>query len=99
MKARRSPWMDDKAARLLSCLAEYELTLPEDVARQLISDRLDGIAKRMRIGRQAARSYVTNDVIQSLADEVVGSRSGTDDEASNVVSLSDRRRSRRSNRR
>lgn len=96
MKARRSPWIDSKTAQLLSCLGEYELTLPEDVGRQLISDQLDGIAERMRIGRQAARYYFTDDALQTLADELVGARSS--DDASNVVSLSQTRRIRRSNR-
>lgn len=89
--------MDDKTAFLLSCLGEYELTLAEDVTRQLISDHLDGVAAGMRIGRQAARYYVTDEVIQSLADELAGSRSGTDYDAGNVVSLSDTRRNRRRN--
>jgi hypothetical protein len=96
VKARRSRWIDDRTARLLSCLAEYELAVPEDVARQLISDHLDGIAERMRIGRQAARYYFTDEAIQTLADELVGSRSSAD--ASNVVSLAETRRNRRSNR-
>lgn len=96
MKARRSPWIDERTTRLLSCLTEYELTLPEDVARQLISDHLDGIAERMRIGRQAARYYFTDEAVQTLADELVGSGSGTD--ATSVVSLAEKRRNRRVNR-
>jgi hypothetical protein len=44
----------------------------------------------MRIGRQAARYYFTDDAIQTLADELVGSGSIAD--ASNVVSLAQTRR-------
>ena len=55
MKARRSPWLNVRTARLLARLSEYELTLPEDVARQFISDYLASAAQRTRIGRQPAR--------------------------------------------
>jgi hypothetical protein len=99
MKARRSPWISARTARLLSRLGEYEMTLPEDVARQLISDHHDGVAKRMRIGRQAARYYVTDEVIEALADELVGARSSDEADDSNVVSLAETQRRRRGDRR
>lgn len=94
MKARRSPWIDGRTALLLTYLAEYELTLPEDVARQVISDHLDGVAESMRVGRQAARYYVTDEVIQKIADAIVGARR-SDSEEDKVVSLATMRRSRR----
>jgi hypothetical protein len=64
MKARRSPWLNGRTALLLARLGEYELTLPEDLARQFISDHLDSVAEPMRIGRQAARYYVTEEVTE-----------------------------------
>ena len=71
-KVRRSSWLDERAALLLARLAEYEMTLPEDVVRELISDHLDTTARLMRIGRQAAKFYVTDDVIAKIANQILG---------------------------
>ncbi|MDQ1306096.1 MAG: hypothetical protein QG671_1928 [Actinomycetota bacterium] len=89
-KMRRSPWLDDRTALLLARLTEYEMTLPEDVVRELISDHLDTTARLMRIGRQAAKFYVTDDVIATIAHQILG----IDQAAANdgVVSLAAARR-------
>lgn len=70
-KARRSPWLDDRAALLVKLLADrHGLTLSEDVARQDISDDVDHVARLMRIGRQAAKVYLTDETISSKADRI-----------------------------
>lgn len=70
-KARRSPWLDDRAALLVKLLADrHGLTVSEDVARQDISDDVDHVARLMRIGRQAAKAYLTDDTISSMADRI-----------------------------
>ena len=48
------------------------MTRPEDVARQVVSDRLDEVAARMDVGRRAAPKYVNDDMIADLAAEVLG---------------------------
>jgi hypothetical protein len=93
MKARSSPWINGRTKLLLSYLDDFEFTLPEDTARQLISDHLDGVAARMRIGRQAARLYVTDEVIRKIADKLVGASPSNRDDR--VVSLAALRRERR----
>lgn len=74
MPARRSPWLDERAALLAKTLSErHGLKLPDDViaaARDDISDRLDQVAELMRIGRRAAKMYVTDDVIGDMADRI-----------------------------
>jgi hypothetical protein len=95
MKARRSPWIDGRTTLLLGYLEDYEFTLPEDLARQLISDHLDEVAELMRIGRQAARFYVTDEVVQKIADKLVGALPSDSDDR-NVVPLAALRRNRRS---
>jgi hypothetical protein len=69
-KARHSPWLDDRAALLVSLLAERHLAVSEDIARQDISDDLDHVARLMRIGRQAAKGYITDDSISKMADRI-----------------------------
>ena len=58
----------------------------------MISDHLDGTATLMRIGRQAAKFYVTDDVIGN-ADQLLGVDAGHGEP--NVVSLFERRRRKR----
>lgn len=70
-KARRSPWLDERAALLVSLLADrHHLTVTEDAARQDISGDLDHLARLMRIGRQAAKMYVTDEAISDMADRI-----------------------------
>lgn len=108
-KARRSPWLDDRAALLVSLLADrHGLTVSEDTARQDISDDLDHVARLMRIGRQAAKVYITDDAITKMADRIAAAVaelqgappeiSGTgqpDIQIDAVVDLDDERRRRR----
>jgi hypothetical protein len=51
------------------------------------------------IGRQAARYYVTDELIETLADELVGARSSDEADDINIVSLAETRRRRRGDRR
>lgn len=97
---RRSPWLDDRAGLLVTVLAErHGLTVSVDAARQDISDDLDHLARLMRIGRQAAKAYVTDDEIRSMADRIaaaVAERAGAPaPEGRHVVDLATERRSRR----
>jgi hypothetical protein len=39
--ARSSPWLDERTSLLLQRLAEHNITAPEDVLRQVLSDHLD----------------------------------------------------------
>ncbi|MGO8966671.1 MAG: hypothetical protein ACLQGN_24405 [Mycobacterium sp.] len=45
-------------------------TITEDTAREDISNQVDLFAERMRIGRQAAKYYVTEDYITGFADHI-----------------------------
>jgi hypothetical protein len=87
MAARRSPWLNERTDLLLAELAEREMTLPEEVARQVISDRLDDVAARIGVSRRAARNYVTDDVIADVAAEILGIHDGADSKHPNVVSI------------
>lgn len=69
---RRSPWLNDRAAVLLARLREYDLNMPEATAREVISKHLDTTAQMMRISRQAAKFYVSDDVVTKMADRIMG---------------------------
>jgi hypothetical protein len=68
---RRSPWMNQRASQLVRLLDErHGHTITEDTAREDISNQVDLVAERMRIGRQAAKYYVTEDYIAGFADHI-----------------------------
>lgn len=90
--ARRSPWLDDRAALLVRLLAErYGLCVTEPTARQDISDHVDYVAAMMRVGRQAAKGYVTAEVIAAIAARIAAAV----DEHRTVIDLDAERRRRR----
>ncbi|OIN80846.1 hypothetical protein BMG05_10960 [Mycobacterium malmoense] len=68
---RRSPWLDERTSLLVRILAEkHGMQLVDGgfaAMREEVSEHLDFVAERMRIGRQAAKMYVTNDVIDQMA--------------------------------
>lgn len=70
-KVRRSAWLNERAALLVRLLQDrHGLTVSDDAARHDVSSHLDDVADMMRIGRQAAKMYVTDDVIGALADRI-----------------------------
>lgn len=48
----------------------HGLQLTESAARDTISDHVDQVAEVMRIGRQSAKPYVTDEVIGNMADRI-----------------------------
>ncbi|WP_234791763.1 hypothetical protein [Mycolicibacterium conceptionense] len=69
--ARRSPWMNDRAELLVRLLRErHGLQLSEATAREDISNHVDLVAELMRVGRQSAKAYVTDDVISQMVDRI-----------------------------
>lgn len=63
--------MNDRAGLLVRLLEErYGLQLTEDTARDTVSDHVDLVAELMRVGRQAAKVYVTDDTISDMADRI-----------------------------
>ncbi|WP_457060310.1 hypothetical protein [Mycobacteroides abscessus] len=69
MPARRSPWMNERTTQFMARLAAHGLDIPEDRARERISGQVDFTAERMRIGRQAAKYYVTKELVEEMADK------------------------------
>lgn len=63
--------MNERAELLVRLLSErHGMTITEDVARDDISGHVDRVAMMMRIGRRAAKFYVTEDVISDMADRI-----------------------------
>jgi hypothetical protein len=89
--------MDERAALLVRLLDErHGLTITEDTAREDISNHVDLVAERMRIGRQAAKYYVTEDVIGGLADHIAATIDRHNDaiDSGEVADLNSKRRQR-----
>lgn len=63
--------MNERAELLVQLLQErYGLQITETIARETVSDQVDLVAELMRIGRQAAKVYVTDDKISEIADRI-----------------------------
>lgn len=63
--------MNERAELLVRLLQKrYGLEITEAVARDTISDHVDLVAGLMRVGRQSAKWYVTEDVIGEMADRI-----------------------------
>ncbi|SHW29805.1 Uncharacterised protein [Mycobacteroides abscessus subsp. abscessus] len=63
--------MNERAQFLVKYLADqHGIGITEDIAREDISTQVDRVAERMRIGRQAAKCYVTEDYLRKFGDFV-----------------------------
>nr|WP_079614800.1 hypothetical protein [Mycobacteroides abscessus] len=63
--------MNERAQFLVKYLAdEHGIRVGEDIAREDISTQVDRVGERMRIGRQAAKYYVTEDYLRKLGDHI-----------------------------
>lgn len=63
--------MNERAELLVRLLSErYGMEISEDIAREDISNHVDLVAEGMRVGRQAAKFYVTEDTISDMANRI-----------------------------
>ncbi|RIT32147.1 hypothetical protein D2E76_24215 [Mycobacteroides abscessus] len=63
--------MNERAQFLVKYLADqHGIGITEDIAREDISTQVDRVAERMRIGRQAAKYYITEDYLRKFGDFV-----------------------------
>ncbi|RIR08314.1 Uncharacterised protein [Mycobacteroides abscessus subsp. abscessus] len=63
--------MNERAQFLVKYLADqHGICVTEDIAREDISTQVDRVAERMRIGRQSAKYYVTEDYLIKLGDHI-----------------------------
>lgn len=63
--------MNERAQFLVKYLADqHGIRITEDIAREDISTQVDRVAERMRIQRQSAKYYVTEDYLIKLGDHI-----------------------------
>ncbi len=69
--ARRSPWINLRTQQLLDYLkTRHQLTITEGAARESISKHVDEVAVQMRINRQGAKFYLTEETIHALGNQI-----------------------------
>ncbi|WP_254849315.1 hypothetical protein [Mycobacterium sp. GA-1841] len=67
----RSPWMNDRVSVLRRFLAEqHGLQLPPELARVQVAGHVELLVSVLRLDRQAARRFVTDDVLQEMAIDI-----------------------------
>ncbi|WP_243858255.1 hypothetical protein [Mycobacterium sp. DL440] len=71
MVAGRSPWMNDRVTVLRGFLADlHGLHLPPELARVQVAGHIDLLVSVLRLDRQAARQFVTDDVLREMAVDI-----------------------------
>ncbi|MGV0815214.1 hypothetical protein ABQF34_24925 [Mycolicibacterium boenickei] len=71
MVTGRSPWMNDRVTVLRRFLADvHGLHLPPDLARVQVAGHVELLVSVLRLDRQAARQFVTDDVLREMAIDI-----------------------------
>lgn len=69
--AGRSPWMNDRVTVLRRFLAEsHGLHLPPELARVQVAGHIELLVSVLRLNRQSARQFVTDDVLREMAVDI-----------------------------
>ncbi|WKG03235.1 hypothetical protein [Mycolicibacterium sp. HK-90] len=67
----RSPWMNDRVTVLRRFLADvHGLHLPPELARVQVAGHVELLVSVLRLDRQAARQFVTDDVLREIAIDI-----------------------------
>ncbi|WP_135459381.1 hypothetical protein [Mycobacterium sp. DL99] len=69
--ADRSPWMNDRVTALRGFLADlHGLHLSPDMARVQVAGHIELLVSVLRLDRQTARQFVTDDVLREMAIDI-----------------------------
>ena len=69
--AGRSPWMNDRVTVLRGFLADlHGLHLPPELARVQVAGHIELLVSVLRLNRQTARQFVTDDVLREMAVDI-----------------------------
>ncbi len=69
--ADRSPWMKDRVTVLRGFLADlHGLHLPPELARVQVAGHIELLVSVLRLNRQTAREFVTDDVLREMAVDI-----------------------------
>lgn len=67
----RSPWMNDRVTALRGFLADlHGLQLPPELARVQVAGHIELLVCVLRLDRQTARQFVTDDVLREMAVDI-----------------------------
>jgi hypothetical protein len=71
MAEKRRTWLDGRVDVLLEALAEFGIDSSRVSARELIRERVEWVARNMRITPASARRYLTDEAVRELAQTMV----------------------------
>jgi hypothetical protein len=66
----QSKWIDIRVDVLLTELSDLGMSMSRVAAAELIRERVEWVATQMRIGKAAARPYLTDDAVKGLAESI-----------------------------
>lgn len=68
MVSRGTPWREDRVDALLAALSDLGMSMSPSAAGELIDERVQYVATHMRVSARTARSYLSDEAIQGLAE-------------------------------
>ncbi|WP_168701050.1 hypothetical protein [Gordonia paraffinivorans] len=79
-------WLEERAERLIEMVNDRGMTMTDQAAHQLLTERVQAVAERMRVGVRQAQTYLTDEalagvvdsMIDTLADEAPGAELATE---------------------
>lgn len=67
-------WLTERASYFVDLLNERGMTMPEDQAAEVISQRVELTAARLRLTSASAQCYLTDEVLADMASTLTAGR-------------------------
>ena len=64
------PWREDRVDALLAALSGLGMSMSRTAAGELVDERVQFVATQMRVSPRTARSYLTDEAVQGLAEAI-----------------------------
>lgn len=64
-------WLEERAERLIEMVNDRGLTMTDQAAQQLLTERVQVVAERMRVGVRQAQTYLTDEALAGVVDRMV----------------------------
>ncbi|MFT4397814.1 hypothetical protein ACLTEW_23055 [Gordonia lacunae] len=86
-------WLEERAERLIEMVNDRGMTMTDQAAQQLLTERVQAVAELMRVGVRQAQTYLTDEalagvvdgMVETLADEAPGADLATEPRTTTIT--------------
>lgn len=64
-------WLGERAERLIEMVNDRGMTMTDQAAQQLLTERVQAVAERLRVGVRQAQTYLTDEALAGVVDSMV----------------------------